>query len=40
MSPEPITVDIDGSVDEVVELMERHDVKRVPMVGDGRSWGW
>jgi CBS domain-containing protein len=39
MSPEPITVDIDGSVDEVVELMERHDVKRVPVVCDGKVMG-
>jgi CBS domain-containing protein len=39
MSRNPVTVDIDGTVDQVVELMERHGVKRVPVVGDGKVIG-
>ncbi len=39
MSPDPISVGVEASVDEVVELMERHSVKRIPVVGDGRVIG-
>lgn len=39
MSPDPISVGVGASVDEVVDLMERHGVKRIPVVGDGKVIG-
>ena len=39
MSRNPISVVVEASVDEVVELMERHGVKRIPVVDDGKVIG-
>lgn len=39
MSHNPISVGVEASVDEVVELMERHGVKRIPVVGNGKVVG-
>lgn len=39
MTPEPVTVSEDASVDEVVDLMERRRIKRVPVVRGGRMVG-
>ena len=39
MTPEPHTVAADTPLDQVVRLMEKHHVKRVPVVDDGRVVG-
>jgi CBS domain-containing protein len=39
MTPEPYTVSEDDSLQAVVEMMERHHVKRVPVMRDGRVVG-
>lgn len=39
MSRNPVSVGVEASVDEVVDLMERHGIKRVPVVGDGKVIG-
>lgn len=39
MSRNPISVGAEASVDEVVELMERNGIKRVPVVADGKVIG-
>lgn len=39
MTPEPLTVTEDDSLETVVELMERHHVKRLPVLRDGRLVG-
>ena len=39
MTPEPCTVTEDDSIETVVELMERHRVKRLPVLRDGRLVG-
>jgi CBS domain-containing protein len=39
MTPNPFTIGEDNSVEAVVELMERHRVKRVPVLRDGRMVG-
>jgi CBS domain-containing protein len=39
MTEEPKFVDSDASLEQVVELMERHHIKRVPVVRDGRLVG-
>lgn len=36
MSRNPISVGVETPVDEVMELMERHGVKRIPVVRSGR----
>lgn len=39
MTPEPLTIGEDASLDEVVELMERHRVKRLPVTRGGKVVG-
>lgn len=39
MTPDPFTVTEDDSLPAVVELMERHHVKRLPVLRDGRVVG-
>lgn len=39
MTPDPYTVTEDDSVQAIVELMERHRVKRLPVLRDGRVVG-
>ena len=39
MTPEPRAVSEDDSLETVVELMERHHVKRLPVLRDGRLVG-
>ena len=39
MTPDPYTVTEDDSLQTVVELMERHHVKRLPVLHDGRVVG-
>jgi CBS domain-containing protein len=39
MTPDPYTVTEDDSLQAVVELMERHRVKRLPVLRDGRVVG-
>jgi len=39
MTPEPITVTDDTLLDEVVRLMERHRIKRVPILREGKLVG-
>jgi CBS-domain-containing membrane protein len=39
MSTEPLTVSEDDSLETVVELMERHHVKRLPVLRDGKMVG-
>lgn len=39
MTPEPVTVSPDATLDDVVNLMERHQIKRLPVVRDGRLEG-
>src|SRR5215510_82964 len=39
MTPEPKTITPETSLDEVVRLMERHRVKRLPVVEDGKLVG-
>ena len=39
MTPEPYTIGENASLDEVVELMERHRIKRLPVMRDGKVVG-
>ncbi|MCB4858762.1 CBS domain-containing protein [Sphingobium sp. PNB] len=39
MSRDPITIGSDASMEEAIELMECHAVKRLPVVTDGRVVG-
>jgi CBS domain-containing protein len=39
MTPDPVTITEDTPLDQAVELMERHRVKRLPVVRDGRLVG-
>lgn len=39
MTEKPVCVDRDASLEQVVELMERHHIKRMPVVEDGRVVG-
>lgn len=39
MSRNPISVDVRTPVEELIDLMERHGIKRVPIVADGRIVG-
>ncbi len=39
MTPEPRTITEDTPLDEVVRLMERHRIKRLPVLRDGRPVG-
>ena len=39
MTPEPYTVTEDTSLEEVVKLMEKHRIKRLPVVRDGELVG-
>ncbi len=39
MTPEPYTIGEDASLDEVVHLMERHRIKRLPVTRDGKLVG-
>jgi CBS domain-containing protein len=39
MTPEPITATEDTPLDEVVRLMERHRIKRLPVLRDGKLVG-
>jgi CBS domain-containing protein len=39
MSRNPISVGVEASVEEVVQLMERHRIKRVPVVAEGKVIG-
>src|SRR5262245_7976574 len=39
MTPSPHTITVDTPLEQIVELMERHRVKRLPVVDDGRLVG-
>jgi CBS-domain-containing membrane protein len=39
MTPNPHTITEDTSLDKIVELMERHRIKRLPVVEDGKLVG-
>jgi CBS domain-containing protein len=39
MSPNPQTVDVSASLEDIVELMERHRIKRVPVLCGGEVVG-
>ena len=39
MTPEPYTVSVDTPVDEIVRLMEKHRIKRLPVVENGKPVG-
>jgi CBS domain-containing protein len=39
MTPSPVTVTEEAALAEIVDLMERHNVKRVPVVRDGKLVG-
>ena len=39
MSRQPITVDEDTSLDRVIDLMERHHIKRLPVLRKGKVVG-
>ena len=39
MSRDPITVGADASVGETIDLMESHEVKRLPVMAEGRVVG-
>jgi CBS domain-containing protein len=39
MTPEPYTITEDATLETVVELMEKHRIKRLPVVRDGRVVG-
>jgi CBS domain-containing protein len=39
MSRNPISVGVEASVDEVMQLMDRHGIKRVPVLADGKVIG-
>ncbi|WP_334453105.1 CBS domain-containing protein [Bradyrhizobium elkanii] len=40
MSPDPITVEEDTSLEQVVQLMESHGVTRFPVMRDKKLVGW
>ena len=39
MSRNPISVGVEASVEEIVQLMERQGIKRIPVVADGKVIG-
>ena len=39
MTPNPVTITIDTRIDEIVELMHHHNVKRLPVVAMGKVVG-
>lgn len=39
MTTEPITVSEDTGLDDIIDLMERHRIKRVPVTRDGKAVG-
>lgn len=39
MSRDPITVSPDASIQDVVQLMERHSLKRIPVASNGKALG-
>ncbi|MBD3898305.1 CBS domain-containing protein [Halomonas sp. ML-15] len=39
MTPDPVTIAEDTPLDEVAKLLEKHHIKRVPVVRDGRLVG-
>ena len=39
MTPDPYTVSVDTPVDEIVRLMEKHRIKRLPVVENGKPVG-
>ena len=39
MTPDPVTATLDESLEDVVELMERHHIKRLPVMQGGRMVG-
>src|SRR6478609_6995313 len=39
MTPDPYTVSVDTPVDEIVRLMEKYRIKRLPVVKDGKPVG-
>lgn len=39
MSPNPISVGVEASIEEVIDLMESHGIKRIPVLADGRVVG-
>jgi CBS domain-containing protein len=39
MTPDPYTMNADTPLEEVVQLMERHRIKRLPVVEDGKPIG-
>ncbi|SDK96124.1 CBS domain-containing protein [Franzmannia pantelleriensis] len=39
MTPDPVTITEDTPLDEVAKLLEKHHIKRVPVVRDGRLVG-
>jgi CBS domain-containing protein len=39
MSRNPFTVEVETSVETVLEMMERHNVKRLPVLGSGKVVG-
>ena len=39
MTPDPRTIDDDESLETVVDMMERHRIKRIPVTRDGRVVG-
>src|SRR6202047_882959 len=39
MTPEPYTVTEDAALEDIVDLMERHNIKRVPVMHEGKLAG-
>jgi CBS-domain-containing membrane protein len=39
MTPDPITIGEDTNLDEVIHLMEKHQIKRLPVMKDGAVIG-
>ncbi len=39
MTPDPVTATLDEPLEDVVELMERHHIKRLPVIESGRMVG-
>jgi len=39
MSRDPITINSEGSIQEVVSLMERHTIRIIPVLSNGRAIG-
>jgi CBS domain-containing protein len=39
MSPNPISVGVEAPIEEVIDLMESHGIKRIPVLADGRVVG-